>query len=75
MENVEKPKKEYKTFKQYYEDPEFKKRHREKAAEKIPCECGILVSRCNMCKHIKTKKHFYELELKNLRNQTDEKNI
>jgi len=62
MENVEKPKKEYKTFKQYYEDPEFKKRHREKAAEKIQCECGILVSRCNMSKHIKTDKHFYRFQ-------------
>lgn len=75
MENIEKPKKEYKTFKQYYEDPEFKKRHREKASEKIPCECGILSSRCNMSKHKKTNKHFYELQLKDLRKQINEKII
>jgi hypothetical protein len=47
-----------KTFKYYYDNfPEFRERHMQKLKEKITCECSCEVSRCNMLRHMKTKKH------------------
>jgi hypothetical protein len=46
----------YKTFKEYYADPEYKKSHLEYVKHKIKCDCGKLVARSNMSKHKKTKK-------------------
>jgi hypothetical protein len=46
-----------KTFKDYYQDPEFKRRHIEKLKEKVECPCGMVVTKSNMSQHRKTKKH------------------
>jgi len=53
----EMPKEDYKTFKEYYADPEFKARHLEKMRHKVPCPlCECVVSKGNMKKHQDTKK-------------------
>lgn len=46
-----------KTFKQYYEDPEFKAKHLARLKQKIQCACGAEVSRSNMATHKKSLKH------------------
>ena len=57
----EKPKK--KTFKEYYQDPEFRKRHLEYMNQRSMCEaCKILVSRSNSHAHKLTKKHIRNSE-------------
>ena len=45
-------KKQRKKFKEYYADPEFKKRHLEYVNEKIECACGRSISRSNYSKHL-----------------------
>jgi hypothetical protein len=55
---VEKVKVRKKLFKEYYEDPEYKKRHLAYISEKVKCPvCNISIARCNMSKHKRTKKH------------------
>lgn len=49
--------KKNKTFKDYYNDPEWRDRHLKRLSEKIKCECGAMVSRSNMLRHKTTKKH------------------
>jgi len=49
--------KKYKTFKDYYQDPEFKKRHMEYINSYVTCSCGTQVRRAYMTVHKKTKKH------------------
>jgi hypothetical protein len=49
--------KKYKTFKEYYQDPEFRKRHMQKLNEKVMCECGSKTSRVNMWRHKRSEKH------------------
>ncbi len=47
-----------KTFKEYYQNPEFKARHLKYITEKITCNiCGVEFSRCNKCKHERSQKH------------------
>lgn len=46
-----------KTFKDYYADEEFKKKHQKYMLETIECECGCKVMRSNISKHKKTPKH------------------
>ena len=46
-----------KTFKDYYKDDEFKKKHQAYMLESIECECGCKVMRSNISKHRKTPKH------------------
>ena len=54
-EKVKKPKK---SFKEYYQNEEFKARHLKKIKEKVMCKaCGCLVRRCNMSHHRQTAKH------------------
>ena len=57
MENLPiKPKS--KTFKDYYQDPDYKKNHLEYVMTKVECpQCGVMCSRCNLTKHKKSKKH------------------
>lgn len=50
-------KKEYKRFKEYYQDAEWKKQHLDYMKTKIPCDCGKLIARSNMSSHKKTKLH------------------
>ena len=46
-----------KTFKDYYEDPEYRQKHLEYIGQKIDCACGAIVSRSNMGHHRHSKKH------------------
>lgn len=48
-----------KTFKEYYENPEFKEMHLKYIAEKIPCETcgGKKITRGGLKKHNMTRKH------------------
>ncbi len=57
-ENNETEKKTRKTYKDYYADPEFKKRHLSYMAVKVKCPgCGFTVCRSNMTKHKRTIRH------------------
>ena len=53
-----------KTFKEYYADPEFREKHLKYITEKLPCECGCMVSRVNWLRHAKTNKHKKLMESK-----------
>ena len=53
----EENKKQSKQFKEYYSDPEFKKKHLKYIKEKVECSCGKQISRSNMSTHVKTKLH------------------
>ena len=46
-----------KTFKEYYQDAEYRKRHLDYIKEKVQCSCGCITARCNMSVHKKTAKH------------------
>ena len=46
-----------KSFKEYYQNPEFRERHLNYLKEKVVCECGKTVMRCNKTRHKKSKKH------------------
>ncbi len=46
-----------KIFKEYYQDPKFKEKHKKYILEKIECLCGTKTARCNLSHHKKTKKH------------------
>ena len=46
-----------KTFKQYYADPDFREKHLSYIKEKVECQCGSTISRCNTGHHRKSKKH------------------
>lgn len=48
---------EIKTFKFYYDQPEYRERHKEYILTKVECGCGTITARCNMSHHRKTKKH------------------
>ena len=64
LEEVTKRSATKKTFKEYYEDPEFKKKHQKYCAEEIECECGRTVRRNFLTKHRKTKIHQRDLNTK-----------
>lgn len=50
--------KKAKTFKDYYADPEYRRKHLAYISERVKCnDCGIETARCNMSKHKKTVKH------------------
>ena len=46
----------------YKTDPEFKKKHLEYITTKMECECGKMISRCNMALHKRTKSHLNYLD-------------
>ncbi len=47
-----------KTFKEYYANPEYRRRHLDEIMAKVECPvCNSKVARCNMSKHSRTKKH------------------
>jgi len=48
---------DFKTFKEYYQDPEFRQKLKEYQSTKVKCECGTLTARNNMSHHRKTDKH------------------
>lgn len=49
--------KKSKTFKERYQDPEFKKQHLKRMLTKVTCSCGKVISRCYMSTHKKKKVH------------------
>ena len=51
-----------KTFKDYYADPEYRRRHLDKISEKVECECGYIGAKTYMSRHRKTKIHQKRLE-------------
>ncbi len=58
LEEPETEVKQQKTFKEYYADPEYKRRHLARMQEKLECPtCNVSISRSNMSKHKKTKHH------------------
>lgn len=57
-------KKKHKTFKEYYQDEEFKERHNNYIKQKVPCECGRQVMRVQLAKHKRTKIHEKGLKAK-----------
>lgn len=46
-----------KSFKDYYKNEDYKKKHLEYIKEKITCDCGCQVTRVGMCKHKRNEKH------------------
>ena len=62
---------EYKIYNRYYikklrENPEKKEAERKYSSEKITCECGCVVVRSYLYKHVKTTRHAEMLEDKKL---------
>lgn len=53
-----------KTFKEYYADPEYKKKHKAYCLENIECECGRLVSRVGMYRHKSSQIHLKTMQKK-----------
>lgn len=49
--------KKYKSFKEYYADPEYKEKHLKYVKTKIICGCGSETRRCNISVHRASKKH------------------
>ncbi len=65
-----------KTFKEYYQNPEFKEKHKKYMAEKITCKCGKTdIARYNMTKHKKIKQHIEWLEQNKTKLESNEKCI
>jgi hypothetical protein len=46
-----------KTFREYYADPEFKRKHLEYVNARTRCECGKMITRANISVHKKTPLH------------------
>ncbi len=38
-------------------DAEYRESHKDYRAEKIPCECGVMIGRTHISTHRKTKRH------------------
>ena len=54
-----------KTFKEYYANPEYRKRHLAYISEKVECpDCGFMVVRCGLARHKTSKKHEKAMALK-----------
>mgnify|MGYP000155868587 FL=1 len=51
-----------KTFKDYYNDPEFAERHRQYTKVKVPCECGKSYPRGSIARHKKTNLHKKQMD-------------
>ncbi len=51
----QKPKK---IFKDYYADPEYRRKHLDRMKEKVECpDCGHITARANLTKHKRSKVH------------------
>jgi hypothetical protein len=51
-----------KSFKEYYQDPEFRENHKKYIMTKVRCPCGTWTARANMSHHRHTLKHNKWLE-------------
>jgi hypothetical protein len=53
-----------KTFKQQYDsDPVFRAKHLENIKKKTQCQCGQVLSKCNMSHHKKSETHIRIMKL------------
>lgn len=50
-----------KKFTDYYSNDDFRRKHLEYISEKIECDCGKTVSRCNMSRHLKSQYHIIRM--------------
>ena len=57
--------KKYKSFKEYYTNPEFKKKHLEYINARVKCECGASIVRCGLARHKRTITHKRGMEATN----------
>jgi hypothetical protein len=55
----------YKTFKEYYEDPDFREKHLKNMNRKVKCECGCKTTKGNLPRHKKTTLHANKMDEKN----------
>lgn len=51
-----------KTFKDYYENEEFRKKQQEYLQKKVDCTCGKKIRRGNLARHQQTNMHFSKLK-------------
>jgi hypothetical protein len=64
----------YKSCKERYSDPEYKKQFLEKYNIPIVCECGTHIkSKLNLSHHLKSKKHFYLMKIIELTSNAEQK--
>jgi hypothetical protein len=64
------------TFKEYYNsNPEFKKRHLEKMKTKLTCECGRVVNKAHMCKHLRSSVHIKSLNITKSNTESGDKHV
>jgi len=69
VENTEKKtRKQQKTFKERYQDEEYKKKHLEYLNTLITCDCGRQIRRVTMSVHKESKRHKKLLEDKKKKN-------
>lgn len=60
------PKNKPKTFKDYYADPEFRRKHLDKMKQRVKCECGYETSRTNISRHKRSRNHANRMKAKKL---------
>lgn len=59
------------SFKERYDnDPEFKAKHIKYMTEKKECDCGDMVARNNMIRHLQTRRHEQGVDEKQVRQKT-----
>lgn len=63
-EEVREEKKHVKSFKEYYANPEFKEKHKKYMVQRVECDCGKSITRCNLTTHKRTKLHERRLQTK-----------
>jgi hypothetical protein len=51
-----------KTYKDYYQDENFRTKRLEYMSEKVTCDCGIICSRVNLERHKRTVVHSRRIE-------------
>ena len=61
-----------KPFKVYYQDPEFRRKHKEYIMTKLPCKCGANIARCNATHHKKSVRHTKYLKNLKVKELSDE---
>ena len=56
---MNKENKKYKTFREYYADPEYRKKHLEYITQTVECpNCDLSCQRVAMARHRQSKRHF-----------------
>lgn len=68
---VEKPIKRSKTFKERYQDPEYKEKHKQYVNQKIECDCGKSVTRAGLALHKRSRIHQKRLDEKKNNDETE----